>query len=52
MKGLILNSMDRKQEAYVNARKGVRYDLTSHVSKCPLKPKLINLSKNLQFILV
>jgi peptide alpha-N-acetyltransferase len=35
MKGLILNSMERKQEAYTNARKGVRYDLTSHICKCP-----------------
>jgi predicted Zn-dependent protease len=32
MKGLILNSMDRKQEAYNNARKGVRHDLTSHIT--------------------
>ena len=31
MKGLILNCLNRKEEAYDHVRKGLRNDLTSHV---------------------
>lgn len=41
MKGLILNAMHRKREAYASARKGIRHDLTSHISKCPENKEII-----------
>ncbi|OZJ02648.1 hypothetical protein BZG36_04404, partial [Bifiguratus adelaidae] len=31
MKGLFLNNLDKKEEAYEHVKKGLRYDLTSHI---------------------
>jgi hypothetical protein len=33
MKGLLLNSLDKKEEAYELVRKGLKKDLKSHICK-------------------
>lgn len=33
MKGLFLNNLDKKEEGYEYVKKGLRYDLTSHICK-------------------
>ena len=38
MKGLILNCMGRKEEAYDHVRKGLRNDIKSHVCIHPAPP--------------
>lgn len=45
MKGLILNCMGRKEEAYEFVRKGLKNDLKSHV--CILWQKLIDIAASL-----
>jgi len=37
MKGLFLNHMDRKEEAHDFVRKGIRYDLNSHICNYKFK---------------
>lgn len=44
MKGLILNCMGRKEEAYEHVRRGLKNDIKSHV--CILTP----LSEGMQFV--
>ena len=34
MKGLTLNALNRKEEAYEHVRKGLRCNLKSHISMC------------------
>lgn len=31
MKGLFLNNMDKKEEAYEHVKRGLKFDLTSHI---------------------
>jgi peptide alpha-N-acetyltransferase len=33
MKGLFLNNLEKKEEGYEFVKKGLRFDLTSHICK-------------------